>query len=703
MEQPRTYLKTVPFTDFVLWDVKRYITNVLNSDYPLVSLSTLIFERSERVKLYDFPNEEFKILGVNNKTGLFDAYSEMGLKINQAYKKVYNDDLAYNPYRINVGSIGWKTPNEKNEFISPAYVVFGTNDKLSSEYLYLMFKTEVFNKIIKDNTTGSVRQNLKFESLANIKIPLPPLSEQNRIVSQYNQKIELAQQQEQEANLLEDNLNNSIDSELGIETILVKTSYFGSYLKSAQYNSLNKWGIDLISNEKIKYSKNYAVSKLSQICSISSGGTPSRSRKDYFNGEIPWIKTGEVINDLILDTEEKITQEAIENSSAKLYPKDSLIIAMYGQGKTRGRTAKLGVEATTNQACAVLYEIKNSMVLTDYLWVYLQNEYDRLRELASGNSQPNLNAEMIKNYPVVIPPLSEQKKIINRVFDTQQKIKDLKFQSNKNQQEALQAFEQEIFNNHKRRAPTEYKLIPTVLTVVQKLDMSRAVKNPDGTTTLSLTDPHPSLGRSKLNDRKFKEPEFIQWLIKNGYIQMLWNELFPDKSFELRYSTELKEPFTIKGTKPGDFDIIVFQHQDMAVGIECKIIKYDFNKQIENPHETRRAFNKLRGIDDAWEQLEGYRKLGFHKTYLLLIVLDDQSGNKALGQLSRRMDSKLVTNLANLQPKNDSGIIILYVSQITKYELDVQHIVSLDVLREAVSQMQNDSLTEMIIENDHLF
>ena len=62
---------------------------------------------------------------------------------------------------------------------------------------------------------------------------------------------------------------------------------------------------------------------------------------------------------------------------------------MYGQGKTRGRTAKLGVDATTNQACAVLHNIDNSKVLTDYLWIYLMNEYDRLRELASGNNQPN--------------------------------------------------------------------------------------------------------------------------------------------------------------------------------------------------------------------------------------------------------------------------------------------------------------------------
>jgi restriction endonuclease S subunit len=90
-------------------------------------------------------------------------------------------------------------------------------------------------------------------------------------------------------------------------------------------------------------------------------------------------------------------------------------MAMYGQGETRGRTAKLGIDAATNQACAVLYDIKNSMVLTDYLWYYLQFRYDDIRSMASGNNQPNLNAEKIKNYDIVVPPISKQMQLIDYV------------------------------------------------------------------------------------------------------------------------------------------------------------------------------------------------------------------------------------------------------------------------------------------------
>jgi len=166
----------------------------------------------------------------------------------------------------------------------------------------------------------------------------------------------------------------------------------------------------------------------------------------YYKGNIPWIKTGEVTNEIIFDTEEKITKEAIANSSAKLYPRGSLVIAMYGQGQTRGRTAKLGIDASTNQACAVLTEIKNKVILTDYLWIYLMGEYSRLRSLASGNNQPNLNAQMIKSYPVIIPSKELQQQIIDRFNDYREKKANLKKNAELLINQAQQEFEKAIFS-----------------------------------------------------------------------------------------------------------------------------------------------------------------------------------------------------------------------------------------------------------------
>ncbi|MFH2043965.1 MAG: hypothetical protein ABIK92_02335 [Pseudomonadota bacterium] len=113
----------INFSELDRWDVK-YFTGRIKSKYPLVSLSTFVREHNEKVRPFNFPDDTFKILGVNNIDGIFHAYDALGKGIKQPYKKVSAGDFAYNPYRINVGSIGWVPDKHDGAFISPAYVVF---------------------------------------------------------------------------------------------------------------------------------------------------------------------------------------------------------------------------------------------------------------------------------------------------------------------------------------------------------------------------------------------------------------------------------------------------------------------------------------------------------------------------------------------------------------------------------------------------
>lgn len=442
----REWFKTVPFSDVVLWDVKRYSFEKIKSQYPIVKLGLHIQEESHKVKLADFPDGEFGILGVNNKTGIFDAYKEKGANINQAYKQMEKGWLAYNPYRVNVGSIGLRTEEHENEYISPAYVVFSCKDTLLPDFLFKLFKTERFNKVINASTTGSVRQNLTIDILKSLDIPLPSVSEQQALLKFLNKEEIISQKQIDEASTILQNLENSLNDLIGIEVQAENNDSDDSLFKLIRYKSIEKWGVDAQNLTSVNYTKNYPIFKLSSLCIVSSGGTPSRSNPNYYNGNIPWIKTGEVINGIITDTEEKITEEAIKNSSAKIYPKGSLIIAMYGQGQTRGRTAKLGIDASTNQACAVLYEIRNEVILTDYLWIYLKNEYDRMRELASGTNQPNLNAQMIKGYKIVVPPMEIQRQIISHYQKESDKVNELNSKGILRINNSLYDFERKIFN-----------------------------------------------------------------------------------------------------------------------------------------------------------------------------------------------------------------------------------------------------------------
>lgn len=161
-------------------------------------------------------------------------------------------------------------------------------------------------------------------------------------------------------------------------------------------------------------SMQYPYVTIESFTSVMSGGTPDRGTPAYWQeGNIRWVKTTELQNCVITDTEEKITQVGMDNSSAKLIPVDSVLIAMYGQGKTRGMTGYTAVECTTNQACACI--LPSETVNQKYLWQYMILSYDKLRDMAKGGNQPNLNVGIIKKFPVLMPPLELQEQFASFV------------------------------------------------------------------------------------------------------------------------------------------------------------------------------------------------------------------------------------------------------------------------------------------------
>ena len=446
MAQKYKYLHLVNYNTFLLWDIKRYFMTQVASSHPIVKLGDYIQEERTKYNISD-KTKTYGILGVNNQTGIFDAYEENGSKIKQKYKKMQVGWIAYNPYRVNVGSIGIRTEEHLFEYISPAYVVFSCKKGLLPEFLFLLMKTDLFNKIIRENTTGSVRQNLNYSVLSNLQIPLPSLEEQNKIIAAYRTTIAQAEQYSAQAKDINDQIKYYLRDKLEIETIDHNTTekQTDSFLYFINYSTIDKWGTDfMIKNIQSSSSTKYKTKKICQLCNISSGGTPNRGRKEYYGGNIPWIKTGELKNDILTDTEEKITPLGMNNSSAKLYPKGSLVVAMYGA--TIGKTAKLGVDATTNQACAVLFDIDNKQIQTDFLWLYLQSQTDKLKAMAYGGAQPNINAGIVANYEIPLPPFDTQNEIVEHITALRKKQKDLQQKALTLRQQATKQFEQTIFN-----------------------------------------------------------------------------------------------------------------------------------------------------------------------------------------------------------------------------------------------------------------
>ena len=448
-ETTRNWIKFLPFRDVVLWDVKRYASERIKSDYPIIKLGLHIQEESHKVKLFDFPKEEFGILGVNNKIGIFDAYKEKGANINQAYKKMEIGWLAYNPYRVNVGSIGMRTEEHQHDFISPAYVVFSCRETLLPDFLFKLFKTERFNKIINESTTGSVRQNLTFEILKTLDIALPPVGIQRKNLIDYYKKVSEANLQENEIKKIEHQIENYILNVLGIEKQEKKILPKG--LKFISYKELSRWAISFINNLKSYNLKNvkFDVVPLKSILSMFEGGkTPSTSNDKYWNGTICWTSPKDFDGVEIHDSEDKITELAV-NDGMKVYPTGT-ILGVFRSGILRHSfpVAITFMPTAINQDLKAM-DIKDDVIHKSYFQIYLNNFQKMILELASkvGVTVESINTDEFLEIPIVLPSLSVQTQITNEVTKFNAIISSLKKQAELNRKEAIKEFEQAIFKN----------------------------------------------------------------------------------------------------------------------------------------------------------------------------------------------------------------------------------------------------------------
>ncbi|MFM4718881.1 restriction endonuclease subunit S [Aeromonas bivalvium] len=151
---------------------------------------------------------------------------------------------------------------------------------------------------------------------------------------------------------------------------------------------------------------------LDNIADWGSGGTPSRKNEDYYGGDIPWFKTGDLGNKVIKNPSEFINELGLKNSSAKLFPKGAVAIAMYGA--TIGKASILGIDATTNQACAV-GNPKPHVTTSEFLYYFLLNEKDNFIAKGKGGAQPNISQALIKEHVAYLPSFAEQKEIVDQL------------------------------------------------------------------------------------------------------------------------------------------------------------------------------------------------------------------------------------------------------------------------------------------------
>ena len=312
--------------------------------------------------------------------------------------------------------------------------------KLSAEYLYRFLHLNKENELVA-RMKGMANVTLPMKEIAQIEIPLPTIKEQfefvemykdleiksNLLSTEFTHQLSLVKKLRQQllqdavqGKLVEQNKQDEPASEL-LKRIKAKKEQL---IKAGKLKKEKE--SPAIKEDEIPFGipKGWVWCRLGEITKVKVGSTPSRDNPKFWNGDIPWVSSGAVANNYIYDTKERITKLGFDNTSLIVYPKGSVLVAMIGQGKTRGQTSILKIDATTNQNVAGLI-IEHDYLLSEYLWYFFLSRYEVTREGASGGNQPALNGVKISNTVFPLPPLPVQNLIVQKLDELMQHCNEL--------------------------------------------------------------------------------------------------------------------------------------------------------------------------------------------------------------------------------------------------------------------------------------
>ena len=348
---------------------------------PMITVGDLMVARGGSVNPLQFPDEEFDLYSIP----AFDAGQPeiaFGAEIGSTKQIIQPNDVLLSKIVPHIRR-AWVVGDDHGRRLigSGEWIVF-RSEKVFPSYLRHVLVGDPFHQQFMQTVSGVGGSLLRARPafVASIQIPLPPLEEQRRIAAILDQ-AETLRTHRRTALALLDSLTQSLFLDM-----------FG----------------DPVANPK-----GFIKQPLSVVAEITTGSTPGRGADGYYGGNIPWVKTTEVTGGEIHDTEEKLTEAGLKAIRGKLHPINSIVVAMYGQGQTRGRCALLCIEASCNQACGVIRPSEE--FVPRFMFAQLLLAYERLRALGRGGNQENLNLQLLGSFEVLVPPEVLQQTFATRI------------------------------------------------------------------------------------------------------------------------------------------------------------------------------------------------------------------------------------------------------------------------------------------------
>jgi len=428
------------FKELYRWDVK-FFTSRLPGHFPLVPLEDFIHERHERVTLYKYPDQTFTILGVNNISGVFHAYDTQGKSIHQSYKRVRAQDFFYNPYRVNVGSVGIVPSELGGNFTSPAYVIFYVDEsKVIPKFLELVMRSDWYNSTLRAATAGSVRQNLTIDLLKSLEIPLPPLQIQQEIITEWEEAQREVTYTQREIAELEEHIELDFLADLGITK---PKRDIAPKVFSVMWQDMERWSVmfnqlrSLIINISIG---NYTSTTLGRISTVSYGIQKSPANRPSQHAR-PYLRVANVQRGELDLTEIKyIDVPDSELPAYRLEPND-LLICEGNSAELVGRPAIWKGEITdcVHQNHILKVRIDISKAIPEYILEYMHTSparnYFRSRAKFTTNLA-SINSNDLRDLPVPLPPLNVQQDLIDKISMQRSNIALLKAKAENKEEQA---------------------------------------------------------------------------------------------------------------------------------------------------------------------------------------------------------------------------------------------------------------------------
>ncbi|KLD98401.1 restriction endonuclease subunit S [Aliarcobacter butzleri] len=399
------------------------------NNWQKVKIGDFLFERKGRYRpddeqIANLPRIEKIDFSGNFHIGNKDSKTDMIL--------IKDGDLVISGINVAKGAMGIYSGEDVTATIHYSSYTFDSN-KINVEYFKRFLKSSEFIELLNEQVKGGIKTEIKPKHILPLEVQLPDINTQTHIVQHFeNVEDDIADVTQELLNgqallkqLKQTILQEAIEGKLTAKW-RVKNPAIGTAKELLEQIKRNKE--KLIKDKKIKASKplspinedevpfdipqSWEWCRLGDVSFVGTGATPLTSEPKYYNGNINWITSSATGSDFVTEAETKITELALKETNCQIYPIGTLVIAMYGQGKTRGQITELLIDSATNQACAAISIYLKDKTLNQFIKKYFQKIYLEIRELASGGAQPNLNMQKVKDTMIALPPLEEQKEIV---------------------------------------------------------------------------------------------------------------------------------------------------------------------------------------------------------------------------------------------------------------------------------------------------